>query len=642
MKKTLLIQLISHLTYLALLLILIATPQTTRAQDLVQLDKLLAADGVAENRFGTSVSLDGNRALVGAVQEETDRPGTAYVFERDVSGNWIQVAKLVADDGGQENQFGTSVSLSGDLALVGATGGSNEGALSGSAYVFERGESGNWTQVAKLVAEDGAEFDLFGSSVSLRGNRALIGAHRDDGTGSAYVFERDGVGQWMQTAKLVAEDGASGSQFGRSVSLSGDRALIGAFEDDAPGNDSGSAYIFERGVDGNWTQVAKLIADDGALFDRFGYSVSLSGDVALIGSRGNDEGGENSGAAYIFERDGVSNWTQMQKLTADDAQAGDLFGWSVSLSGGLALVGAIRDDDQGDDAGSAYLFERDGAGNWAQKQKLTANDGAGGERFGYSVSLSEDQALVGAVEDNDQGDESGSAYVFGVPCPDITVSTTGETSVVLGYGSNCTDLSATASGGTGPYSYTWSGSSETGKTITVCPEETTTYTVTATDGNGCVGSRDVTIEVQDVNCGNRQQNTTICYYGVTQCVPEKIAKRYLRLGATLGSCGSSAARIGVAEAGEVPSGDASLQLSLKAYPNPVRDAVTVKVLSPAAGRGTFEVLDMTGRARQTRTKYLQEGRNEVEFRLGSLPSGVYLIRAVDALNREGTVRVSKQ
>ncbi len=174
-------------------------------------------------------------------------------------------------------------------------------------------------------------------------------------------------------------------------------------------------------------------------------------------------------------------------------------------------------------------------------------------------------------------------------------------------------------------------------TVQVCPEATTTYTVTVTDGNGCTNTAQVTVDVQDVRCGPGKKNVTICYYGVTQCVSEKIAARYLKLGATLGGCGSSAARIGVEESSERP-----LELSLKAYPNPVADLVTVQVLAPRAGYFTFEVLDLTGRARQSSTQQLTEGLNEVEFRLGSLPEGIYLIRTVDALNRLSVVRVSRQ
>ncbi len=231
------------------------------------------------------------------------------------------------------------------------------------------------------------------------------------------------------------------------------------------------------------------------------------------------------------------------------------------------------------------------------------------------------------------------AYEF--RCTPFDVAVSGATSVVFGFkdGDNCTTL--TASGGTAPFTYSWKiNGDEIGDKADqrLCPESTTTYTVTATDASGCASApTEVTVSVQDVRCGNRSQNVTICYYGVTQCVSEKIAARYLRLGAKPGGCGTGNARIGVAESAEAPLG-----LSLKAYPNPVRDAVTVEVLAPSAGQSTFEVLDLTGVARQSRTAYLQEGLNEVELRLGGLPTGIYLIKAVDALGRRGVVKVGKE
>ena len=220
-----------------------------------------------------------------------------------------------------------------------------------------------------------------------------------------------------------------------------------------------------------------------------------------------------------------------------------------------------------------------------------------------------------------------------------TVEADPDQSVVLGFGSNCASLTATASGGSGEgYRFSWDPGNLVGPAVTVCPQQTTTYEVTLTDGNGCKAKDQVKVNVFDVRCGNKNQYVTICYYGVTQCVSEKIAQRYLKIGATLGGCGSSAARISYGE----QASELFFNLSLKAFPNPVQDAVTVEVLSPTAGPGTFEVLDVTGRVRQSRTEQLAEGLNEVKFRLGGLPTGVYLIKYVDALNRQGVVKVSKE
>ena len=185
---------------------------------------------------------------------------------------------------------------------------------------------------------------------------------------------------WNEVIKTVASDRAAGDEFGYSVSISGDYAIVGACgeDEDASGantqTDAGSAYIFERDGLGNWTQAQKLIASDRAANDYFGYSVSISGDYAIVGAHWEDEdaSGANTqsdaGSAYIFERDGLGNWTQAQKLTASDRAAGDYFGHSVSISGDYAIVGAYCEDEDASGAnsqyraGSAYIFERDGIG----------------------------------------------------------------------------------------------------------------------------------------------------------------------------------------------------------------------------------------------------------------------------------------
>jgi hypothetical protein len=395
--------------------------------------KLEASDGAGGDWFGYSVSLsaDGSRALIGASADDTKRgelAGSAYVFVLSGSG-WSQEAKLEASDGARNDVFGWSVSLSADgsRALIGAYADDTpRGSDAGSAYVFVRSSS-SWSQQAKLLASDGAAYDWFGYSVSLSadGSRALIGASTDDTTrgsdaGSAYVFVRSGS-TWSQEAKLEASDGAEEDLFGWSVSLSADgsRALIGAYADDTTrGMNAGSAYVFVRSGS-TWSQEAKLEASDGAELEWFGGSVSLSADGsrALIGAYGDDTTrGADAGSAYVFVRSG-STWSQEAKLEASDGAEGDSFGASVSLSadGSRALIGAFADDTtRGMNAGSAYVFVRSGS-SWSQEAKLEASDGASVDYFGYSVSLSAngDRALIGApYDDTTRGMNVGSAYVF--------------------------------------------------------------------------------------------------------------------------------------------------------------------------------------------------------------------------------------
>ena len=400
--------------------------------------KLLANDGAAGDFFGVSVAISGDYAVVGATGEDakgTDA-GAAYVFKRSGT-SWSQEAKLLANDGAAGDQFGNSVAISGDYALIGAYYDDDKGSSSGSAYVFVRSGT-SWTQQSKVVASDGAASDYFGWSVSISGDYALIGAYKDDNSkgtdaGAAYVFLRSGT-TWTQQAKLLANDGRAADEFGHSVSISGDYAIIGALRDDnTKGTDAGAAYIFVRSGT-TWTQQAKLLASDGAATDEFGRSVSIDGDYAIVGAPGEDTKGSSSGSAYVFKRSGTS-WSQQSKIVANDGAADDNFGYSVSISGDYALIGAYGDDDKGSISGSAYVFKRSGT-SWTQQSKLLASDGVGGDYFGISVSIDGDYALIGArYQDNTKGTNAGAAYFFDAPvCSSTsTLPTTASTTYTGAY-----------------------------------------------------------------------------------------------------------------------------------------------------------------------------------------------------------------
>ncbi|MHA1485386.1 MAG: FG-GAP repeat protein, partial [Candidatus Thorarchaeota archaeon] len=385
---------------------------TRSGTDWTEQAKLLASYRAAGDRFGYSVSIDGGYAIIGAYLDDDngETSGSAYVFIRSGS-DWTQQAKLLPSDGAASDSFGDSVSISGDYAIIGAYGDDDNGGSSGSAYVFIRSGT-DWTEQAKLLASDGATYDYFGGSVSIDGDYAIIGAYRDDdngkNSGSAYVFIRSGT-DWTEQAKLIASDGDASDRFGGSVSISGDYAIVGARSDDDNGDYSGSAYVFIRSGTA-WTQQAKLLASDGATEDYFGYSVSIDGDYAIIGADGDDDNGDYSGSAYVFIRSGT-DWTEQAKLLPSDGAASDSFGDSVSISGDYAIIGADGDDDNGGHSGSAYVFIRSGT-DWTEQAKLLASDGAYWDRFGWSVSIDGDYAIIGAFDDDDNGDDSGSAYVF--------------------------------------------------------------------------------------------------------------------------------------------------------------------------------------------------------------------------------------
>ena len=394
----------------------ISLPDTTEATSLNEVRKLLASDAEAGSVFGRSVAINGDTAIVGAASESASG-GAAYILQRGEGGadNWGEVKKLTASDGEAADIFGGRVAVSGDIAVVGAHGEDAEGSNAGAAYLFQRDEGGadNWGEVTKLTASDAQPGDNFGISVAVSGDTAIVGAARAD-NGAAYVFQRDegGAGNWGEVKKVIAVPASD--FFGGSVAVAGDTAIVGASQEN---NATGTAYVFERdrGGSDNWGEAKKLLASDGQAADFFGGSVAVSGDSAVVGASFADGPATQTGAAYVFQRDegGTDNWGELTKLTASDAQSGDFFG-RVAVDGDTALVGAHTEDAGGDDAGAAYVFQRDegGTDNWGELTKLTASDAQADDRFGISVAVAGDTAIVGALWEDAGGDLAGATYVF--------------------------------------------------------------------------------------------------------------------------------------------------------------------------------------------------------------------------------------
>ena len=387
--------------------------------------EIASTDGSGGDRFGYSVAIDGDTAVTGAYQEDENGndSGSAYVFTRDSGSDvWSQRAKLTASDGANGDNFGYSVAIDGDTVMVGAhhhNGGN--GNNSGAVYVFTKPANG-WADAegtVKLTSSDAGVRDLFGSSIALKGNTAVIGAYEDSHNGvtragSAYVFTKDSSGVWGQTAKLTASDGEYEDWFGYSVALDGDTVLVGA-KLDAHGAQllSGSAYVFTKPA-GGWAdanETVKLtIANTN---DRFGHSVAVDGDTAMVAAYLDDTEGPNTGSVYVFTRNASGVWSQQAELTASDAENHDWFGSSVSLDGDTAAIGAYGDDDQGSDAGSVYLFTR-GSSGWSETAKFTASDGADDHQLGGSVALDGDFVVAGAYGGTSMASNSGSAYILGI------------------------------------------------------------------------------------------------------------------------------------------------------------------------------------------------------------------------------------
>lgn len=372
-------------------------------------------DGAQDDAFGSSVALVGNVALIGVPLDDVGGnidQGSVYVFVRNGT-TWSQQTKLTAIDGAAGDKFGFSVALSGDTALVGAPYGDvSSNSDQGAAYVFVRSGT-TWSQQAKLTATDGAAIDQFGFSVALSGDTALIGANLADGAnqnqGAAYVIVRSGTA-WSQQTKLTVTNGGFGDQFGASVALSGETALVGAPNGDVATNgNEGTAYVFIREGGTIWSLQQTLTADSPASNDKFGASVALDTDTALVGAPSDDVGSNpDQGSVYVFVRSGAT-WIRQSTLTASDPAASAQFGNSVSLSGDTALVGEAHNTAPG---GSAYVFVRS-TGGWSESKKLIADDGKAGDLFGSAVAISDTTALIGAPQAKvGIYQAQGSAYFF--------------------------------------------------------------------------------------------------------------------------------------------------------------------------------------------------------------------------------------
>lgn len=343
-----------------------------------------SGDGALFDRFASAVAISSDIAIVGAPNDDiggaADR-GSAYVFVF-VDGGWRFEAKIIAPDGTEGDVFGSSVALEGNLAVIGAPGDDLGSAESqGSAHVFERTEAG-WEHRAKLIASDGAAYDNLGKSVAVAAATILIGAPSHDGPGdfgrgSVYAFEPSGGG-WSQQAKLLADAGPSFQRFGVSLAFGGNTAVVGV--------ESDSAYVFVRQGDGTWTLQTRLAAP--ATNSLFGNAVAISGDVILIGAPGEAIGpGASQGAAHVYVREN-GLWTRRQRLNADDPASFVYFAGAVAIEGGTAVIGATR-------GSAAYVFKLQ-EGVWAQEERLTAGQQPAPDEFGYTVAIGGGRVFIGA------------------------------------------------------------------------------------------------------------------------------------------------------------------------------------------------------------------------------------------------------
>jgi hypothetical protein len=429
----------------------------TNAEDSFGQSVALSGDTLAVgaiNEDSAATGIDGDQS-----DNSADGAGAVYVFTRDAAGVWSQQAYIKASNTNAGDAFGQSVKLSGDTLAFGAFGedsaatgiggdeSDNSADGAGAVYVFTRDAAGVWSQQAYIKASNTGAGDSF-TSVALSGDRLAVGAKKEDSaatgingdqtdnsvseSGAVYVYARDAAGVWSQQAYIKASNTDSSDHFGQSVTLSGDTVVvggpheasavtgIGGDESDNSAFDTGAAYVFTGDTAGVWSQHTYLKASNAEAGDQFSRTVVLSGDTlavsamveasaaAGIGGDESDNSAAETGAAYVFTRDGAGVWSQQAYVKASNAEAGDNFGnRQMALSGDTLAVAARREDsaatgidgDQSDNsvtwAGAVYVYTRDGAGAWSQQAYVKASNPDVEDSFGWSVALSGDTLAVG-------------------------------------------------------------------------------------------------------------------------------------------------------------------------------------------------------------------------------------------------------
>ncbi len=371
------------------------------------------------DNYGYSIATNEEYLVIGAPGD--DGAGSVTVFRRIPGSNaWVDPQLLRASDFAADDLFGNSVAIDGERIVVGAPGDDDLGSGSGSVYVFELQE-GIWNQIGKVTASNGGNTDFFGGSVAIDDGVLVVGAERNDdmgiNAGSAYIFTQDGL-QFTEAAIVHASDAQEYNSFGNRVAASDGTIVIGAPEHDGVGNASGAVYLFEHTGTG-WQQQAKLVPQDNAANDQFGASVAIQHGQLVVGAPFHDAAGPNGGAAYMYHRYG-STWSLQQKLFSDQPQQNGYFGAEVALSSDQVLIAEPGWDTAVVDAGSVSLFSFNGV-QWIAQPRLTPVSQLQ-QDYGSSLALQDSMLIVGASGYDMPVNEAGAVYVNlsqcqGGPCP---------------------------------------------------------------------------------------------------------------------------------------------------------------------------------------------------------------------------------
>ena len=382
--------------------------------------KITASDGASLDEFGKAVAVGNNKIIIGSADDGGNgyQSGSVYVYNLDGTGE----TKITASDGAAQDQFGSSVAVGNNKIVVGAFRDDDDGSSSGSAYVYDL----DGTNEVKITASDGAADDQFGFSVAVGNSKVVIGSPNDDDngsdSGSVYVYNLNGTGE----VKITASDGAASDRFGSAVAVGNDKIVVGA-KGDAIGSNANQGSVYVYNLDG--TGEVKITASDGAAGDNFGVSIAIANNKIVVGA--NSAG--TTGAVYVYNLDGTGE----VKITASDGAAADLFGLTVAIDNNKVIVGASDDDDNGNASGSVYVYNLDGTG----EIKITSSDGAALDKFGEVVAIGDSVIVVGASDDDDNGNQSGSVYLYTLGVKfGIAVPTRALASFTIGAGSSISSV----------------------------------------------------------------------------------------------------------------------------------------------------------------------------------------------------------
>lgn len=385
--------------------------------------KLLAFDGARGDYYGFAIDADEQSLVITSNGFEYlgSQNAAAYVYKRAEDGTWILEQKLTVAGAGVHENFGSSVAIDGDTIAIGAPSANGPFADEGAVFVFSRDSAGSWALQARLRADDATLRHGLGVWVDIDGETLAAGAFNYSGgdrLGSAYIFTRDSSGLWSQQAKLLPADVANYDYFGTRLALQGDTLFVRSAGDDDTGPGTGSVYLYQRNISGQWIQWDKLYSPAGSAVVGFGGGLAIDGDTAMI-SGAESSGSDEIGVVYVYEND-ATGWVHQTTIRAPDPTLGRYFGGRPTIRGDRLVVSAPGESsiyvNEGS-VGAAYVFQRDGSG-WRNTAKLIASDGRIGDRMGTAIGISGDSVILGAYFDDDIDQDSGSAYVFEVPSDD--------------------------------------------------------------------------------------------------------------------------------------------------------------------------------------------------------------------------------